>query len=308
MTDLPPSNTRTPLPADLAAKVTDGVPLSGAELERVWTCPDLIAVGMLGETARKQLRGERVTYVRVCVVGPDAADVSNCGEAGEVRLAGPVESVETLRQRVRQARAAADDVVCTGFSLTDLARLAVDDLAQLGELAAALRADGLAAVAELPLDEVGPAERAIGLIEAAAGGGLGVWRATVNRAPAADRLRLIELAEEVQRATGAFRAFAPLPRQDSADEPSTGYDDVRTVAVARLGCPSIPSIQVDWPLYGPKLAQVALTYGADDIDGVAPVDVLQLGHRRSPREDIERQIRAAFAEPAERDGRFVIRS
>ena len=64
---------------------------------------------------------------------------------------------------------------------------------------------------------------------------------------------------------------------------------------------------MDWPLYGPKLAQVAIAYGADDIDGVAAVDTLQLGHRRSPREDIERQIRAAGAAPVERDGRYADR-
>jgi aminodeoxyfutalosine synthase len=80
------------------------------------------------------------------------------------------------------------------------------------------------------------------------------------------------------------------------------------VAVARLVCRDIPSIQVDWPLYGPKLAQVAITYGADDIDGVAPVDDPAAGPRRAAREDIERHIRAAFAQPAERNGRYEILS
>ena len=52
---------------------------------------------------------------------------------------------------------------------------------------------------------------------------------------------------------------------------------------------NIESIQVDWPLYGPKLAQVALTVGADDVDGVAAVDPGVLGTRRSPIEEIQRQ-------------------
>jgi 2-iminoacetate synthase ThiH len=63
-------------------------------------------------------------------------------------------------------------------------------------------------------------------------------------------------------------------------------------------------IQVDWPLYGPKLAQVAIAYGAGDIDGINAADDLALGLRRSPVEDIERQIRAAAAVPARRNGRF----
>ena len=49
--------------------------------------------------------------------------------------------------------------------------------------------------------------------------------------------------------------------------PTTGYDDVKRIALARLVVDNIASIQVDWTLYGPKLAQVALTVGADDIDG-----------------------------------------
>jgi aminodeoxyfutalosine synthase len=139
-------------------------------------------------------------------------------------------------------------------------------------------------------------------------GGLAVPRATIASAPIDVRLGLIETAAAIQAATGAFKAFAPLPAQDPADSPATGYDDVRTVAAARLMCRSIPFIQVDWASYGPKLAQVAIAYGANDLDGVAPVDRPELGSRRSAREEIERQIRAAFATPVERDGRYEVRS
>ena len=73
-------------------------------------------------------------------------------------------------------------------------------------------------------------------------------------------------------------------------------------------CRNIRAIQVDWPLYGPKLAQVAIAYGANDIDGIAPVADPAAGHRRSPKEDIERQIRAAGAEPIERNARYELLS
>jgi aminodeoxyfutalosine synthase len=146
------------------------------------------------------------------------------------------------------------------------------------------------------------------VVRAAVHGGLGVWRAVVDQSAAETRLDLVERAAVVQRETRAFRAFAPLARLDPRATPSTGYDDVRLVAMARLMCRNIPSIQVDWSLYGPKLAQVAIAYGADDLDAVSPVDVLQLGHRRSPAEDVQRQIQAAFATPVERTGRFELRS
>jgi aminodeoxyfutalosine synthase len=103
---------------------------------------------------------------------------------------------------------------------------------------------------------------------------------------------------------GGFKAFAPLPRTMSIAEPTTGYDDVKQIALARLFVENIDSIQVDWPLYGPKLAQVALTMGADDVDGVAAVDPGVLGTRRSPIEEIRGNIRAASLEPVERNARF----
>jgi aminodeoxyfutalosine synthase len=88
--------------------------------------------------------------------------------------------------------------------------------------------------------------------------------------------------------------------------PTTGYDDVKRVALARLVVDNVPSIQVDWSIYGPKLAQVALTVGADDVDAVSPLDDLGEGKRRSPLEEIRRNIRAAGLESAERNGRFEL--
>ena len=81
---------------------------------------------------------------------------------------------------------------------------------------------------------------------------------------------------------------------------------VKRVALARLAVPNIPSIQVDWSLYGPKLAQVALTVGADDVDAVSAEDDTGQGPRRAPLEEIRRNIRSASLEPVERNGRFDV--
>ena len=102
-----------------------------------------------------------------------------------------------------------------------------------------------------------------------------------------------------------MRVFAPLPRRPGA-EPTTGYEDVRRWRWRGSSC-DVPHIQVDWTLYGPKLAQVALTFGADDVDGVSPVDDVAEGRRRAPLEEIRRNIVAASVEPVERDGRFALR-
>jgi 2-iminoacetate synthase ThiH len=87
--------------------------------------------------------------------------------------------------------------------------------------------------------------------------------------------------------------------------PTTGYEDVKTVAIARLAAPAVPTIQVDWLRYGPKLAQVALTFGADDIDGISASDETVEGRRRAPLEEIRRNIEAAGYTAVERDGWFA---
>ena len=115
---------------------------------------------------------------------------------------------------------------------------------------------------------------------------------------------LLKSVAALQREVAIIRAFAPLPRTMNPAVPTTGYDDVKRVALARLVVDNVGSIQVDWSLYGPKLAQVALTVGADDVDGVSVEEEMSEGRRRAPLEEIRRNIRAAGQDPIERNGRF----
>lgn len=284
--------------------VAAGTPLTRAQAETLLADPDLVSVGMLGEQARIAATGDRVAYGRVLEIAEDGS-IEGAAGAGEIRLiATPVSPDDAVSKASAAAKAAAGRPL-TGFSLATLLSLTGGDHLALSDLARALRQAGLEAVAEAPLDRLGDTENAIEVVRAALHGGLAVRRATVAEATIADRLGLIERAVQVQQETSALRTFAPLPRQDPATLPATGYDDVRTIAAARLMARSIPFIQVDWPLYGPKLAQVAIAYGANDIDGISASDAQNLGPRRSPKEDIERQIRAAACVPVERDGRYA---
>jgi aminodeoxyfutalosine synthase len=289
--------------AEVEAAVAAGRSLTRAEAERVAACPDLPAVGMLGEMARAVRHGRRVSYVRVAVVREGESPVE---DAGEIRVIGLPDSPSEAAARVSAAVEAGRGVVVTGFCLGDLWRSVGGQSAELSRVARTLKDAGLDSVAEAPLDVLG--SDAVRAVRAALDAGLAVRTAVVRQAAFPERLDLIERAAAIQGETGAFRAFAPLPRLDPVDEPSTGYDDVRTIALARLVCGEIPSIQVDWAMYGPKLAQVAIAFGADDIDRVPVVTPPELGRRRSSREEIERHIRMAFADPVERDGRYHPRS
>jgi hypothetical protein len=268
--------------------------------------PDLITVGAQGDDVRRRMHGARTTFVRVFEVHVDTAagglalSRPSGVAAGEFRIVGRPSSEAVATAAVKAASALAGGVPVTGFSLADLHALAPDPEA-LAALCSRLHDAGLEAIAETPLDELHQPAVAV---RAARDAGLGVWRLTVQALPENQRIATVERARDLQAAVGGFRAFAPLPRTMSVAAPTTGYDDVKLVALARVVVTNIDSIQVDWPLYGPKLAQVALTVGADDVDGIAAVDPGVLGTRRSPLEEIKGNIRAAGLEAVERDGRF----
>jgi 2-iminoacetate synthase ThiH len=282
----------------VSQRVSAGDTVTRADARLLLATHDLIAVGTMADDVRRRLRGGATTFVRVFEVHVDAVPASLPPglTAGEVRLVGDPQSLDRARGAVAAARRLAGEIPLTGFSLADLPAWG----GALHDICAALRDAGLDAVAEVPIDRVTNAPRTV---EAARSAGLRVLRMTVEGRDEGDPVDLLERALELQHTAGGFQAFAPLPRDVSATAPTTGYDDVKLVAVARLMVAGVPSIQVDWPLYGPKLAQVALTVGADDVDGVA-ADAGTLGPRRSPIEEITNNIRAAGLEPAERDGLF----
>ena len=276
------------------------------EAEAILADRNLIAVGARGDDERRRRHGSRTTFVRVFEVHIDAmpAALPASASAGEIRVTGKPASVASAVASVTAARALAGAIPVSAYSLADLLDLAGGDLGSLTDLLARLAATGLEIVAEAPIDRLPDAVAAVG---AAREAGVQVPRLTVHQAAAGGGLRLATLARDIQASVGAVRAFAPLPRVSSLAQPSTGYDDVKQIAVARLLAGNIESIQVDWPLYGPKLAQVALTMGADDVDGVSALEG-DLGRRRSPLEEIRGNIMAAGLEPVERDGLFMPRN
>ena len=286
----------------VADRVSRGELLTDDDARAVLATHDLIAIATLADEVRRQKRGAETTFVRVLDVHVDAvpASLPTGVSAGEIRIVGQPASVADALAAARAVSALAGRTPVTGFSLVHLASL-TSSPAALARLCGDLKAAGLAAVAEVPIDQIDDPPVAVG---AARDGGLSVLRMTVATLEEGQQVAIIERARALQEARGGFRAFAPLPRVMSASAPTTGYDDVKHVALARLMLPGLESIQVDWALYGPKLAQVALTMGANDVDGVAALELENLGPRRSALEEITRNIRAASLEPVERDGLF----
>jgi aminodeoxyfutalosine synthase len=280
------------------------VTIADRELTSLAASHDIISLGMMADDVRRQRHGTRTTFVRVAQVPSDAeAAVNLPPAAGEVRIVGAPSSRAAAVARVRRVVEASRGVAVSGFSLADLEQLAAREAITLRALLEDLEAAGLELVAEAAFDQLQDPRRSIEEVNIA---GLSLARLTVEQTPSADPLPQLKAVADLQRSVGVVRAFAPLPRRVNPAVPTTGYEDVKRVALARVVVDNVPSIQVDWLLYGPKLAQVALTVGADDVDGVSADDTAAEGRRRAPLEEIRRNIRAAGQEPVERSGRFEI--
>lgn len=279
--------------------------VTAAELASYASSHDIISLGVAADEARRQHHGARVTFVRVADVdAAPGAPITIPPSTGEVRIVGTPVTRAAAVQRVREVVAAAGKTPVSAYSLADLEQLAAAEPVPLRALLEELRDAGLELVAYAPFDQLRDARMAIEEVNIA---GLALARLTIEKLPTADIPELYRQVAALQYNVGVIKAFAPLPRSINPAVPTTGYDDVRRVALARLFVDNIPSIQVDWALYGPKLAQVALTVGADDLDAVSPLDEAEEGRRRAPLEEIRRNIRAAALEAVERDGRFDVR-
>ncbi|HHL35322.1 MAG TPA: aminofutalosine synthase MqnE [Desulfobulbaceae bacterium] len=126
-----------------------------------------------------------------------------------------------------------------------------------------------------------------------------------------ERLEHLDILRRTQDESGGFLAFIPLafhPKNTGMSEHSgtTGINDLKNVAVARLMLDNFPHIKAYWVMIGPKLAQVALSFGADDMDGTVKEEVIThmagaeteqaLGHKT-----LIRLIREAGRQPVQRD-------
>ncbi len=284
----------------LQAKARAGVGLDDAEIASLSQERNLLALGMVAEAARARRHGQRVTFVRVAEVPIGAAVASPPPAARELRLVGRPSSIEAALEAVRAARAVAGATPVTGFALDELEALCGGDGARLFDTLCRLREAGLAVLLEALVDRLG-SERPL---EAVARAGLRIARLAFEQETGSDVVAALRRVAAWGPLGSVAYALAPLPRRLDATDPPTGYDDVRRIALARVLVGQVASIQVDWTRCGPKLAQVALLFGADDLDNVPPVDSAALGPRRAVAAEVRRHIQAAALEPVERDGAF----
>ena len=129
-----------------------------------------------------------------------------------------------------------------------------------------------------------------------------------------DRVDHLLQLRHLQDQTHGFQTFIPLAFHPAHTElgkrvpwkETSGFMDLKNVAVARLLLDNFPHIKAYWIMMTPRVAQVALCFGADDLDGtVVEEKIYHDAGAKTPqgmtRQQIIRLIREAGQEPFERD-------
>lgn len=261
--------------------------LTAAEIDELASV-DILSLGMLADEVRRARVGDSVTYVRVVDAGTPMV------AGAEIRIGSLPATLAEATAAVANATADAAGAKVTGFSLAEIVERGWGDLV---DVLTQLKAAGLSAIVEAPLDRLAEADAAL---QACQDAGLTVQCLSFQKSNGETRTAALLQARALAARFPWLTTIAPLSREQSIAVPTTGYDDVRAVALARLALPGVPNVQVDWGQYGPKLAQVALTFGANDLDRVSVVDDESLGRRRTSLEDVTRNITAAGFQPRER--------
>jgi len=118
----------------------------------------------------------------------------------------------------------------------------------------------------------------------------------------ADRVDHLRQLRELQDETHGYVGFVPLPYHPENNEipvehPPTGFDTLRTIAVSRIYLDNFDHITAYWVGMGLKLAQVALSYGADDLHGtILEEHIFHMAGAKSPQLHTEAEMIKAIRE------------
>jgi aminodeoxyfutalosine synthase len=136
---------------------------------------------------------------------------------------------------------------------------------------------------------------------------------------AEDRIEHLAMLRGLQDETGGFLTYIPLayhPEHNELGEElgrvgtaTTGYEDLKNLAVGRLFLDNIPHVKTHWPMVTPFLSQIALNFGCDDVEGTVVYErIYHDAGAQTPMHlqygDLVDLIRGAGKRPIERDSLY----
>ena len=136
---------------------------------------------------------------------------------------------------------------------------------------------------------------------------------------AADRVEHLGMLRALQDETGGFLTYIPLAYHTEHNElgeelgrvgsATTGYEDLKNIAIGRLYLDNIPHIKTHWPMVTPFMSQIVLSFGCDDVEGTVVYERIyhQAGATTAmhlPYAALVGLIRGAGKRPVERDSLY----
>ena len=138
---------------------------------------------------------------------------------------------------------------------------------------------------------------------------------------AEDRIQHLSMLREQQDRSGGFLTYIPLAYHTENNElgeelgrvgtATTGFEDLRNIAVGRLFLDNIPHVKTHWPMVTPFISQIALSFGCDDVEGTVVFE--RIYHDAGARTDLGMAysalvalIRNAGKVPMERDSLYQL--
>jgi aminodeoxyfutalosine synthase len=343
-------------------KVQNGQRLDLEEGERLFSCPDAVAVGALAHHARTRLHGnaayyvmnQHINYSNVCVNGcrfcafgrtkddPLAFSLSlreilekvrsrREDPITEIHIVGgchpdlPFSYYEDLIKAIKTLR---PEAVIKAFTAVEIAHFAKREGISTREVLARFKEAGLEMLPGGGAEVFSARVRGLLCPEKLSGEG---WLSVTREAhelgiktnatmlyghleTERERVEHLHALRLLQDETHGFNCFIPLPFQPANTRVenargTTGVEDLKTIAVSRLMLDNIAHIKAYWVMLTVKLAQVALYFGADDLDGTVIEE--KIGHMAGAeseqaltRSQLERIIVEGGFEPVERDSHF----
>jgi aminodeoxyfutalosine synthase len=134
-----------------------------------------------------------------------------------------------------------------------------------------------------------------------------------------DRIEHLHSLRTLQDETGGFLTYIPLAYHPDHNElgeemgwvgtATTGYEDIKNIAVGRLFLDNIPHVKTHWPMVTPFISQIALSFGCDDVEGTVIYERIyhEAGAHTAmhlPYMELVRLIRGAGKRPVERDSLY----
>jgi aminodeoxyfutalosine synthase len=259
-------------------------------------------------------------------VGDIMAKIRDAGRLSEVHIVGglhPAWSLEYYCEMLRAIKGEFPGLHVKAFTAVEIDHLAAMSGKGLDDVLASLRGAGLDAMPGGGAEVFSPRVREALCPEKIAGER---WLHIMERAHAAglrtnatmlyghvesleERVDHLMRLRDLQDRTGGFQAFIPLAYHPANTEMggvgTSGLDDLRTVAVSRIVLDNFPHIKAYWVMLGEKVSQLALLFGADDLDGTVIEERITraAGGKRAgiASAELDNLIRRAGREPVERD-------